>query len=182
MGWSEYARSKVPLKLVFILMAAIAVNLLIIEAFELLTLYRYTGPVDEAVLAQMNEEYENCTILDSMTDPGNEYAPWESDYTVYLLETEDGETKLATLETHFLFDRYRYLKKFSADVPQQAGRQSPNLGTIYQGAICWIMDNANIESFSMGSNSGPGISLVLIPMIVIEYLAYVFIFRRDEIL
>lgn len=181
MGWSEYARSKVPLKLVFILMAAVAVNMLIIGGFGLLLHYRYTGPVDSTVLAKMNSVYENCTILDSHTD--DTPSPlWEGQSTAYLLETETGETKLATVEMHFLFNRYRYWEKFSADVPKQEGLQPVSPGTLYHQALCWISDNRIIESFSKGQNYGPGISLVLIPMIIIEYLAFVFIFRRDEIL
>ena len=34
MGWSEYARSKTPLKLVFLLMAAVLVNSVIIESLR----------------------------------------------------------------------------------------------------------------------------------------------------
>ena len=39
MGWGEYARSKIPLKLVFILMAAVAANLMLIEGFKLLLFF-----------------------------------------------------------------------------------------------------------------------------------------------
>lgn len=181
MGWGEYARSKMPLKLVFILIAAVAVNMLIIGAFELLLHYRYTGPVDTAVLARMSSEYENCTILDSYTDD-TQVPLWEGTHTAYLLETENGETKLAAVEKHFLFNRYRYWEEFSTDVPKQEGRQSLIPGDLYHQALYWINDNSVIESFSMGQNYGPGISLVLIPMIIIEYLAFIFVFRRDELL
>lgn len=181
MGWSEYARSKMPLKLVFILMAAVLVNSLFIEGFELMTQYRYTGPIDSTVLAQMNEEYENSTILDNFEDSTQGYL-WDGIYTAYLLETPEGETKLAAVEKHFLFDRYRYLEKFSTDVPNQEGRQSLIPGSIYHQALYWVTDSSFIESFSMGQNHGPGIHLALIPMIIIEYLAYIFLFRRDELL
>lgn len=181
MGWSEYARSKVPLKLVFLLMAAVLVNSLIIEGFKLMTAFRYSAPIDSAVLAQMNEAYENCTILDSYED-SSDSPIWEGHSTAYLLKTEDGETKVAAVEKHFLFDRYRYWEKFSADVPILEGRQAVSSGTLYHQAVYWITDSSTIESFSMGQNYGPGLSLLLIPMIIIEYLGYIFLFKRHELL
>ncbi len=185
MGWSEYARSKTPLKLVFILIAAILVNSIIIEGIRLISLYDYKAPIDITVLSQMNGEYENAVILDTAQDDAEANPLWEDSHTAYLLETESGERKLAIVDKHFLFDRYRYLKKFSVDVPhipEQEDWQSVTSGTLHHQALIWIRDWSTIESFSMGQNYGPGIYLALIPMILVEYLAYIFIFKRDELL
>ena len=184
MGWNEYARSKTPLKMVFLLMAAVLVNSLIIESIRLMWLYDYRAPIDVATLAQMNEEYENAVILDTFQDDAAGNPLWEDTHTAYLLETENGQRKLAFVDKHFLFDRYRYLDKFSADVPhipEQEDWQSVSSGPMHHQALVWIRDWSTIESFSMGQNYGPKISLALIPMIIIEYLAYVFLFKRHEL-
>ena len=179
MGWGEYARSKVPLKLVFILMAAVLVNSLIVEVFRLMYLYDYKDPID---LSLMNESYKNAVILDTARDDDATIPLWEGKCTAYLLETEDGELKFAIVEKHFLLDRYRYLEKFSADVPRQEGRQSVQTGTLHHQAGCWIVDNAHIEYFNMGQNYGPKTQLLLIPMIIVEYLAYCYLFKREELM
>ena len=181
MGWSEYARSKTPLKLVFLLMAAVLANSIIIGGLRIMWLYDYTDPID---LSQMNEAYKNAVILDTTQDDDSGNLLWEDTHTAYLLETEDGQRKLAFVDKHFLLDRYRYLEKFSVDVPhipEQEDWQSVVSGPIHHQALVWIRDLSNIDSFSMGQNYGPNIYLALIPMIVIEYLAYCFLFKRDEL-
>ena len=103
---------------------------------------------------------------------------------VFFPDTEDGQRKLAFVDKHFLLDRYRYLEKFSVDVPhipEQEDWQSVSSGPLHHQALVWIRDLSKIDSFSMGQNYGPNIYLALIPMIVIEYLAYCFLFKRDEL-
>ena len=180
MGWNEYARSKTPLKLVFLLIAAVLVNGLIIECFRIASLYKYEPPIDITVLSQMNEEFENAVILDSMQNQ-SAHPLWEGENTAYLLETENGNVKLAIVEKHFLLNRYRYLEKFEADVPQQEGMYAPESGTLHHQALCWIIDGVSFESFSMGQNYGPNIFLAIIPMIIAEYIAYCLLFKREEI-
>jgi len=181
MGWNEYARSKTPLKLVFLLIAAVLINALIIECFRIASLYKYEPPIDIAVLSQMNQEYENAVILDSMQDQ-SAHPLSEGDCTAYLLETKSGERKLAIVEKHFLLGRYRYLEKFEADVPKQEGLYAPNSGTLHHQALCWINDGASFESFNMGQNYGPTVFLAIIPMIIAEYIAYCLLFKREELI
>lgn len=182
MGWDEYARSKVPLKLVFITIAAVAVNLLIIGAFQLIAMYRYTGPIDGTVLGRMNGEYENCTILDSREYSQKEHSVFGSDYSAYLLETEDGEMRFAVVEKHLLFDRYRYVKKLSADVPEAAGTQDIHPGTAFQSAWAAIGDNSRIITFSVSQNNSNSLFFILLAMCVVELIAYCLLFKRDELL
>lgn len=181
MGWDEYARSKVPLKLVFITLAAVAVNLLIIGAFQLAALYRYTGSIDETVLGQMNSEYENCTILStSVYDSPVLFT--EREYTAFLLETEDGETHFAVVEKHLFLDRCRYVKKLSAAVSQVPGMQDIHPGTAFQTAWATIDDNSRIASFHVGQNNGNGLFLLLVAMCAVELAAYCLLFKRHELL
>lgn len=180
MGWNEYARSKTPLKLVFLLMAAVLVNGLIVECIRIASLYSYDGPVDIAVLAQMDETFHGATVLDQRQNE-SAHILWEGEYTAYLLETESNDVKLAVVQKHFLLDRYRYMDKFTADVPAGEGMNAPISGTTYHQALCWINDGTSIESFNMGQNYGPTAFLAIIPMIIAEYIAYCLLFKREEL-
>lgn len=182
MGWGEYARSKVPLKLVFLLMAAVLVNSLILEGVKLLTQFRYDRPTDVAALAQMNAEYENCTILDTKEYSEKEHTLWGMDYTAFLLETENGNIKIAVVGKHLLFDRYRYFEKFSANIPVQKGVNAVTKGNSFQQAVFWLNNSTSIDDFNVSQNYGPSYSLAIIPMIIVEYLAYCFLFKREELL
>ena len=181
MGWNEYARSKTPLKLVFLLMAAVLVNGLIVECIRIAFLYTYDAPVDIAVLSRMDETFEGATILDQRQDESVNTL-WEGKYTAYLLETESKEVKLAIVQKHLLLDRYRYMDKFTVDVPPVEGMSSPRSGILHHQALCWITDGKTFASFNMGQNYGPKATLAIIPMIIVEYLAYCLLFKREELL
>ena len=180
MGWSEYARSKTPLKLVVLLMAAVLVNGLLVECIRIASLYTYDAPIDIAVLAQMDNTFQNATILDQRQNE-SAHILWEGEYIAYLLKTESNDVKLAVVQKHFLLDRYRYMDKFTADVPTAEGMNAPISGTLHHQALCWINDGTTIESFHMGQNYGPKIHLLLIPMIIAEYVAYCLLFKREEL-
>lgn len=182
MGWSEYARSKVPLKLVFIVMAAVLVNFLIVQCFVLALQFRYEEPIDLALLTEMNEEYENCTLVDTAVYSAKEHSLWGMDYTAYLLENEKGDIKVAVIAKHLLFDRYRYLEKFSGDIPKQEGINAVSLGTNYHQAVFWLSDSVSIGEFHIGQNYGPNSSLIIIPLIIVEYIAYCLLFKREELM
>ena len=182
MGWGEYARSKMPLKLVFILLAAIAVNLAILEGVTLLVSYNHGGPVDLEALAEMNSSYENCTLLDSFQADNENNPPWYNGYTAYLLQTESGDTKLAVVETHFLFDRHRLREDLSCDVPQAEGEQNLSASGKGQLMTCGVTDHAGISWFHVNRSRNQGIPILLLAMIVAEYIAYCLLFKRDEIM
>lgn len=181
MGWNEYARSKVPLKLVFLLMAAVVVNSLIVECIRIATLYTYDGPVDIAILSQMDETFDGGTILDQRQNE-SEHPLWNGEYTAYLLETDSKNVKLAIVQKHFLLDRYRYMEKFTADVAVAEGMSAPISGTTQHQALCWITDGTAFASFNMGQNYGPTVFLAIIPMIIVEYIAYCLLFKREELI
>ena len=180
MGWGEYARSRMSVRMVLLFWVVVFVNLCIIEGFKLMLHFEYTAPIDVTVLAQMNEEYEGATILDTFLDDDKLHL-WDSDHTAYLLETPEGQRKMVVVEKHFLLDRYRYWDTFSADVPIQEGLQPVSPGTLYQQAYAWIIDSSEFESFHVGQNYGPGVTLLLIPMIILEFLAYCFLFKREDL-
>ncbi len=187
MGWGEYARSKTPLKLVFITMAAVAVNLVIIWAFQVMLTYRYAGPIDEAMLASMDSQFANCTIVDIEQESGEDSdPPWYNTHRAVLVNTADGSQKFLLLEKALGVDRWRCLDKATADVPIVPGEQYLSSGDIITvGAHYDIVDNADITHFSSStSTSGNNKTafFILLPMLIVEYLAYCFLFKREELL
>lgn len=185
MGWGEYARSKVPLKLVFITMAAVAVNLVIIWGFQLLVTYSHPGPINEEMLANMDSQFAGCTILDIESETGEDSdPPWYNTHRAVLVNTADGSQKFLLLEKALVVDRWRCLDKATADVPIIEGEQYLTSGDIVTvGAHYTVIDNEDISHF-MYSTTGRNrtLFLVLIPMLIVEYLAYCFLFRREELL
>jgi hypothetical protein len=178
MGWGEYARSKIPLKLVFILMAAVAVNLMLIESFKLLILF---DPADTLNPVGLDSRYAGSTLIDTYVDKDESTPPFENYHTLYLLENPDGERQVAVVENHFLFSRYRYRKNLSLDVPEFASNEVPVFGTnaLKSNISCCLAPDGTIESANVRVE--PGFPYLLVFLIIAEYLAFIFLFRRDEI-
>ncbi len=183
MGYGqEYYKSKFPLKLAFVLMGAVIVNLLLIFLFQLTAFYRYTLPLDAEQLTHMNRDYEGCTVIAENSNV-REYNMGGSGYIVYLLEDTDGGQYVAVLERHSVLDRYRYLKKISEPVPEVSGTQILRTGNVIQSMDISITDNARIDSFGIAANKQPGTLLLLLcAMCIVEYLFYCLLFKRHEIL
>ncbi len=180
MGWGEYTRSKIPLKLVFILMAAVAVNLMLIESFKLLILF---DPADTLDPVGLDGRFADCTLIDTYVDKDESTPPFENYHTIYLLENPDGERQLAVVENHFLFSRYRYREALSIPVPEFASNEPPVFGEytpMKSNISCYLAQDGTIESANVLVE--PGFPFLLVFLIVAEYLAFVFLFRRDEIL
>lgn len=179
MGWGEYARSKMPLKLVIILISAIAANLMLIEGVTLLLAYDHSGPIDTDALTGMNRSYENATVLDTFRQENENDPPWYNSFTGCLLQTSQGEHKLAVVEHHFLFDRSRYREDLSCD----ADLDLPMLSATGKGqALTCGITNSSIEWLYVSRGSNSGLPLILVPLLIVEYLAFVWFFKRDEIL
>ena len=179
MGWGEYTRSKIPLKLVFILMAAVAVNLMLIEGFKLLLFFDSTENLDPA---RLDSRYAGSTLIDTYVDKDESTPPFVNYHTLYLLEAPDGSRQVAVVENHFLFSRYRYRENLSLEVPEFASNEVPVFGTntIKSNVSCYLAPDGTIESASVQTDVG--FPYLLVFLIVAEYLAYVFLFRRDELL
>ena len=108
-----------PLKLVFILMAAVAVNLMLIESFKILLLFDHADNLEAANLAAIDSRYANCTVIDTYTDKDENTPFWENYFTFHLLETANGERLLAVVENHF-----RHMKTFEERTFISKGIQS----------------------------------------------------------
>lgn len=184
MGWSEYGRSKMPLKLVLILMAAVAVNLMIIEGFKALLIFDHADNLDTAQLSSIDSRYEDCILIDTYVDKDENHLPWENYFTFHLLENNQGERFLAVIENHFLFPRARYWEKFSVSVPEFASNEAPVFGEYSRnmGYSCMLAPDGTIESAHVHGQKGFGVSLLLVPMLIAEYVGFVFLFRKEEIM
>ena len=179
MGWGEYARSKIPLKLVFILMTAVAVNLMLIEGFKLLLFF---DPSETLEPTALDIRYAGSTLIDTYVDKDESTPPFVNYHTLYLLENPDGSRHLAVVENHFLFSRYRFQEKLSTDVPEFASNESPIFGTniLHANVSCLLGQDGTIESANVRVDAR--FPYLLVFLIIAEYLAFIFLFRRDEIL
>lgn len=184
MSWGEYARSKVPLKLVLILMAAVAANLMLIESFKVLLLFDHADNLDAAKLSAVDGRYEGCTLVDSFVDKDESYIPWDNYFTFHLLENTEGDRLLAVVENHFLFPRARYRDDLSATVPVFDTNQLPVFGESsgQMGYTCTLAPDGTIESAHIHGQSVGSTPLLLVPMLIAEYIGFVLLFRRDEIM
>lgn len=184
MGWSEYGRSKMPLKLVLILMAAVAVNLMIIESFRVLLIFDHAKDLDTANLAALDSRYDGCTVVDTYVDKDENSLPWENYFTFHLLKNSRDEKFLAVIENHFLFPRARYRDELSMAVPEFASNEAPVFGEYFRnlGYNCMLAQDGTIEYAHVHGQNGPNIALLLVPMLIVEYIGFIFLFRREEIM
>lgn len=184
MGWSEHYRSKIPLKLVFIGLAAVLINAVLIFGFQLVGPYRFTGPIDSEVLGQMDRSYEGCTILDRAASPAE-----DDDLTVYLVETQDGTEQVVTVQKHYLFDRYRLVKSACKELDPDAQSIRLRAGTGYftlgvsHNQVSGHSDIRWESGFGPGSYSSFKNSMFLgiVALCVVEFLVYCLVFKREEI-
>ncbi len=106
-----YIWSKTPLKLLLILFVAGAINFGLIFGIQLAVSYRFTGPVDEALLASVDSRWEGCQIHDQKEIH-------HSNLHVYLVRLSDGSAEFVTLRKHYLVDRYRLIEKACQKAPE----------------------------------------------------------------
>lgn len=181
MGWSEYGLSKMPLKLVLIFMAAVIVNTMIIESFRVLLLFDYGKSPDTTQLTEQIPRYEGFTVLDSYLDDDESRPPWENSFTVYLLEGPDGSRELAVVENHVLFTRHRYLEDLSIPVPEDSQTQVYGHNSPSAHYSCVLAPDGTIESAHVYADRALGTPILLVIMLIVEYVAFIWLFRRDEI-
>lgn len=185
MGWNTYARSKMPLKLVLILMVAFAVNFGIVLGFQALVTYRYADPIDSEALTRFDSKYQDATIVDmtwNSVDP-------DSNVTVYLVEMADEQYEFVTVQKHYMLQRYRFVKSGcialepdTTSVDLRAGSQFFNIELRYkedaaQPDIIWagMFGSGGRNAFS----SSMFLSVVL--LCFVELAAYCLLFKRHEI-
>lgn len=86
----KYWNSKIPVKLA----ALFLLNVALIIALEVLLLYRFPSPLDEAALAQANPDYIGCRVLSQDS---------RNSLHFYVVQTANGETELLPAKQHGLF-------------------------------------------------------------------------------
>lgn len=107
----NFAWSKTPLKLVLILILASLINFCILLGIQAAVFYRIEMPVEEAALAQLDETWIDCEILDRREISG-------SSFRICLVKKSDDSLHLVTLQKHYLLNRCRVMRKACQSVSQ----------------------------------------------------------------
>lgn len=180
----KYAWSRMPLKLLAILIAAFLVNFGLVLGLQLLIHYRVTGPIDETALAKLDKTYENCAIWDRTQETG----ATDPELFVLLVETQDGAEHLVTIRKHHLFDRYRIVK--SACQELSPGTESVGLhvgGNMFSIRISFNQVSGHSD-IRWGSSSGrsqqvqfrDSMLLYCTGLCILEYIGFCLLFRKEE--
>ena len=69
-----FAWSKTPLKLLIILLLAGAINFGLVLGLQMAFGFRASGPIDVSTLAQLDETYQGCEILDQRHVSGSNFS------------------------------------------------------------------------------------------------------------
>lgn len=176
-------KGKMPLKMVMILIVAVAVNLVIIEGIKVMLLFDHEDSLNPAFLASIDSRYQDYTLVDSYVDKDESYIPGDNYYSFHLLENAGGERLLAVMEHHFILPRTRYRADLSTTVPTFASNQNPLFAESsgQMGYTCILASDGTIESAHSYGESNMSIYLLLIPLLIVEYIGFIFLFRREEI-
>lgn len=177
-GWS-----KTPLKLVFILIAAVVINSALIEGIKVMLMFDPADSLDPANLSSVDSCYEGFDLIDTYVDKDESYIPFDNYFTFHLLKNAGGEKRLAVVEHHFLLPQARYREDLSTAVPEFAYNQAPvfSKDAGLMGYSCTLAPDGTIEAVSSYGESGFPVYILLIPMLIAEYIGYIFLFRKEEI-
>lgn len=177
-------KGKMPLKLVFILIAAVAVNLVILEGIKIMLLFDPADSLNPENPASLDSRYEGCSLIDTYVDKDEYYIPWDNYFTFHLLENPGGERLLAVVEHHFLLPKARYLEDLSTTVPEFASNQVPTFhaSSGQMGYRCTLAPDGTMETVHSYGENGISVWILLVPMLIVEYIGFIFLFRREEIL
>lgn len=106
MNRETYYRSKLPVKLVLLFLA----NLLLVAALEILLLYRVPVPLTGDSLAEFDNVYEHCTILQEHQ---------KGHLRCYLVQTETGEIHLIPVKSNgLIFTRGKLYEDQIVTIPE----------------------------------------------------------------
>lgn len=185
MGWTTYARSKMPLKLVFIIAVAFVLNGALALGVQLLTSYRFSGPIEAEMFGRMDESYENCEILDLTYL----YQDSNNDLFVYLVQVPDGQQHLVTVRKHYLFDRYKLERNASMELDPKLSEIKLRAGTsmlTLSVSESTVLGHTDIQMISWSGiqsrhRFSSAMFLTIVALCVVEYIAYIWLFKRDEI-
>jgi hypothetical protein len=176
--------SKTPLKMLFILFIAGAINFGLILGIQMITNYRMEGPVDAAALARLDEQWNGCEILDHKQDTSRQ------NLYFYLVKQDDGSMHFVTLKKHYLFDRYRVLAKACQSVPEN-GEPLPLKAGTCQMEVTVDTNNRTGESYMkidstfMGQHAGQQFKnqmiLSIAGLCILELTVWCLVFRKEEI-
>lgn len=180
-----YMRSKIPLKLILIIVVAAVINFCLVLGLQLLLNYRATGPISEETLAKLDSSYDGCTIWDRTE---NSAMP-DNDLYVFLIAKPDGSEHLVTLRRHFLFDRYRIVKSGCKEIIPGTESIQVRAGTTMFSLDISLNQASGHSDIRWGSWSGQSprtqfrnnMFLCISALCAVELAAWCLIFRKEEI-
>lgn len=178
-----FAWSKTPLKLLIILLLAGAINFGLVLGLQMTFGFRASGPIDVSTLAQLDETYQGCEILDQRQVSG-------SNFYIFLVRKQDDTLQLVTFRKHYLLDRYRLMDKACQSVSQATENITLKAG-ITQIQLS-VMENNQTGGFYVrpegtGVINPPGqqfrnqMLLSISGLYVLELALWCLLFRKEEI-
>lgn len=176
--------SKTPLKMLLVILLAAAINFGLILGVQMLLSYRTEGPIDEAALERLDEQWQGCEILDHREDGTSQNLHF------YLVRQSDESLHFVTLRRHYLVDRYKVMKKATVAVPEGGEAFRLKAGTC-QLEVSVEENNQTgepymkIDSTFMGQHAGQQFKnqmiLSITGLCILELAVWCLLFRKEEI-
>lgn len=179
----SFAWSKTPFKMLLILILAGAINFGLVLGLQMVFSYRTPGPVDETKLAQLEDVWQDCEILDSRRISG-------SNFYICLVTKMDGSLNLVTLQKHYLLDRYRLMSKACQSVSQAGEALHLKAGITLiklsveennQTGALYIREHGTGVINPPGQQFRNQMSLSIAGLCVLELALWCLVFRKEEI-
>lgn len=178
-----YGWSKMPLKLLFILILAFAINFGLVLGIQLAVSYRIEGSIDEALLSRLDESLSGCEIQDHKEIEN-------TNLHIFLVKRPDGSARFVLFRKHYLLDRYRYLEKACQDAPENGDALWLKAGVTQVEVM--ISDKTFDGLLRIKSDSAYNIrhageqfrNLMFFSctgLCILEFIAWCLLFRREEI-
>ena len=177
-GWS-----KTPLKLLIILFLTGSINFGLILGLQMVFSYRTSGSMNEAKLAQLDDTWQNCEILDQRQISG-------SNFYISLVKKPEGSLHLVTHQKHYLLDRYRLMNKAYQSISQTG--ESINLKAGITQIQLSVEENNQtgrlyIKPDGVGIINPPGqqfrnqMIFSIAGLCILELAVWCLVFRKEEI-
>lgn len=181
---TSFPWSKTPLKMLLVIILAGAINFGLILGIQMLMNYRTEGPIDEAALERLDEQWQGCEILDHREDGTRQNLHF------YLVRKIDGSLHFLTLRRHYLMERYKVMNKATMAVPEEGEPFRLKAGTCQLEVSVEVNNQTGepylqIDSTFMGQHAGQQFKnqmiLSIAGLCILELAVWCLLFRKEEI-